>query len=175
MAGKLPSGLEVLSVTWMPSIRRYCLSITGRPEDAEDVLQETFLEAQRSFSRFKPDGDFGAWLRGIARHVAARRRGRRIQICLEPKVLERLETLVRQEETVDVSPVDVLKGCLGKLSEEDRDLVRARYEQGAELETLCRTLQRTLSWAKTRLMRLRGALAECVTREMKRLARTGDA
>ena len=175
----LPSGLEVLSVTWMPSIRRYCLSIVGEPEDAQDVLQETFLEAQRSFARFTPDGDFGAWLRGIARNVAARRREklrrtRRIHVSLEPQVLDRLEELVRQEETVDESPVNLLKHCLAKLSEGDRDLVRARYERGTDLETVCRELRRTLSWGKTRLMRLRWALADCVHRELKRAARTGD-
>lgn len=179
-APALPSGLEVLSVTWMPSIRRYCLSIVGEPEDAQDVLQETFLEAQRSFARFKPDGDFGAWLRGIARNVAARRREklrrtRRLQVSLEPRVLERLEELVREEETVDESPVTLLKRCLGKLSDGDRDLVRARYEHGTDLETLCKGLSRSLSWAKTRLMRLRWALADCVGREMKRRARMGDA
>ena len=175
MGEKLPSGLEVLTVTWMPSIRRYCLSLTGRPEDAEDVLQETFLEAQRNFGRFRPDGDFGAWLRGIARNVAARRRSRRVQLSLEPEVLARLEALVRREEEVDVSPVDVLRGCLGKLTEDDRELIRSRYERDTALEAVVKGLGKSLSWAKSRLLRLRLALADCVTRELKRLARTGDA
>ena len=42
--------------------RRLCRS----REDAEEVLQETFMEMVRSIRSFRNDGAFGAWLRRIS-------------------------------------------------------------------------------------------------------------
>lgn len=169
----MPSGLEVLMTTWMTSLRRYCLALTGDADAADDVVQETFVEAQRAFGRFEPGGDFGAWLRGIARHVAARRREkyartRRLTVSLDPQVINELEALAQAEEVSESGPVEVLKRCLDKLGPDDRDLVRARYEADSDVKSLAERAGRTLSWAKTRLMRLRWALAECVRRGMAR-------
>lgn len=155
--------------TWMVPLRRYCLALTGERDAADDAVQETFLEAQRAFRRFEPGGDFGAWLRGIARNVAARQRERsartrRLTVSLDPRVVSELEALARAEEMSDSGPVEALKRCLEKLEPGDRDLVQARYEAGADVKGLAERAGRTLSWAKTRLMRLRWALAECVRR-----------
>ena len=48
-AGSLPSGLSVLMTTWMASLRRYCLALTGDVDAADDVVQETFLEVQKAY------------------------------------------------------------------------------------------------------------------------------
>jgi RNA polymerase sigma-70 factor (ECF subfamily) len=169
----MPSGLEVLMTTWMASLRRYCLALTGEADAADDVVQETFLEVQRAFRRFEAGGDFGAWLRGIARNVAARRREkyartRRLTVSLDPRVVSELESLVQAEEMSEAGPVETLRKCLEKLQPDDRELVRARYEADTDVKGLAERAGRTLSWAKTRLMRLRWALAECVRRGMAR-------
>jgi RNA polymerase sigma-70 factor (ECF subfamily) len=44
------------------NIYRLALNITGNPDDAEDVLQETFLKAYANLSRFKGDSRFYTWL-----------------------------------------------------------------------------------------------------------------
>ncbi len=173
----MPTGLEVLMTTWMASLRRYAAALTGDPDAADDLVQETFVEVQRSFGRFEAGGDFGAWIRGIARNVAARRRETsarraRLTVSLDPNVVDELEAMVRAEEVSDTSPVEALKGCLEKLEPADRELVRARYEGGTEVKRLAERAGKTASWAKSRLMRLRWARAECVERA---LARPGEA
>ena len=40
--------------------------MTGRPEDAEDVVQETFLKAYRQLGRFESRSNFATWLHRIA-------------------------------------------------------------------------------------------------------------
>ena len=42
-----------------------CYRITNNPDDAEDVLQEAFLNAFRNLSAFKGQSSFGAWLKKI--------------------------------------------------------------------------------------------------------------
>jgi RNA polymerase sigma-70 factor (ECF subfamily) len=40
--------------------------MTGSSQDAEDVVQETFLRAYRQLSRFESRANFGTWLHRIA-------------------------------------------------------------------------------------------------------------
>lgn len=42
-----------------------CYRITNDPDDAEDVLQESFLSAFRNLHTFKGESSFGAWLKRI--------------------------------------------------------------------------------------------------------------
>jgi RNA polymerase sigma-70 factor (ECF subfamily) len=42
----------------------------GSQADAEDAIQEAWMRAVRSLDRWRTDSPFGAWLRGIATHVA---------------------------------------------------------------------------------------------------------
>jgi RNA polymerase sigma-70 factor, ECF subfamily len=55
--------------------------LLGGTADVEDALQDTFVEAFRSISRFRGEAKFSTWLHGIAVHVALRRlrsRGRQL-------------------------------------------------------------------------------------------------
>ena len=47
-------------------IYRLALKLTGNREDAEDVLQETFLKAIDNIDKFRMDSSFGTWLYSIA-------------------------------------------------------------------------------------------------------------
>jgi len=42
-----------------------CLRIVNKVEEAEDVLQESFLSAFRNLKNFKGESSFGAWLKKI--------------------------------------------------------------------------------------------------------------
>ena len=46
----------------------YCRRLTGNPQDAEDLMQETYLTAWQKLGQFGT-GSFPAWLRTIARNT----------------------------------------------------------------------------------------------------------
>lgn len=48
------------------AIYRLAHRMTGNPQDAEDVVQETFLKAYRQLGRFESRANFGTWLHRIA-------------------------------------------------------------------------------------------------------------
>src|SRR5947199_10013955 len=48
------------------AIYRLAHRMTGSPQDAEDVVQETFLKAYRQLGRFESRANFGTWLHRIA-------------------------------------------------------------------------------------------------------------
>jgi RNA polymerase sigma-70 factor (ECF subfamily) len=48
------------------AVYRLAYRMTGSPQDAEDVVQETFLRAYRQLGRFESRANFGTWLHRIA-------------------------------------------------------------------------------------------------------------
>ena len=52
------------------SIYRLAYRMTGRPEDAEDVVQETFVRAFRQLGRFESRSNFATWLYRIGFNCA---------------------------------------------------------------------------------------------------------
>lgn len=59
------------------AVYRACLRVLGRPHDAEDVAQESFVIAYRSLGSYRGEGPLGGWLMRIATRQAFRRLGRR--------------------------------------------------------------------------------------------------
>src|ERR1700754_2037253 len=52
------------------NIYRLAYRMTGRPADAEDVVQETFIRAHRQLARFESRANFGTWLYRIGFNCA---------------------------------------------------------------------------------------------------------
>src|SRR6478672_13510739 len=52
------------------NVFRLAFRMTRSEEDAEDVVQETFLKAYRNLSRFAGQSEFSTWLHSIAAHCA---------------------------------------------------------------------------------------------------------
>lgn len=50
------------------------LRITGNPHDAQDAVQEAFLNAWQGLARFREDADFGTWLTRIVINSCHRHR-----------------------------------------------------------------------------------------------------
>jgi RNA polymerase sigma-70 factor (ECF subfamily) len=54
-------------------VRRYVIYLTGDPQTADDLAQETFLRALRSLPRFEGRSSARTWLLAIARRAVADR------------------------------------------------------------------------------------------------------
>src|SRR3990170_3199973 len=48
------------------AVFRLAQRMTGSPQDAEDVVQETFLRAYKQLGRFESRANFGTWIHRIA-------------------------------------------------------------------------------------------------------------
>jgi RNA polymerase sigma-70 factor, ECF subfamily len=60
-----------------------CLRLTGRHEEAEDALQDTWLAARSSIAKFRGDASLSTWLYRIAIRSATRVRAQRRTATLE--------------------------------------------------------------------------------------------
>jgi RNA polymerase sigma factor (sigma-70 family) len=73
----LPDDINSALSAERPRLVRLCASLSGAPSAAEDLAQETLLEAWRSWAKLADRQALAPWLAGIARNVCLRWRRRR--------------------------------------------------------------------------------------------------
>lgn len=64
------------ALPWIDDVYRFALSLTRDESDADDVVQDTFLRAFRSWHTYMPGSDCRRWLFTICRNVFLRSRER---------------------------------------------------------------------------------------------------
>jgi RNA polymerase sigma-70 factor (ECF subfamily) len=62
------------ALPFMDDVYRFSLSLTRDPADAQDIVQETYLRAYRSWHTFQPGSDCRRWLFTICRNAFLRSR-----------------------------------------------------------------------------------------------------
>ena len=65
---KSQAGFEVLAMPLFDSLYNFACWMAHDPHDAEDLVQETYLKALRSFASFQPGTNFRAWMFRILRN-----------------------------------------------------------------------------------------------------------
>src|SRR4051794_5895092 len=86
---------EAEALASLDSLYRTALRLTGRPADAEDLVQDTYLKAFRAAASFTPGTNLRAWLFTIL-HNSARNRARdraRDAVSVDSEVVERAAEL----------------------------------------------------------------------------------
>jgi len=120
---------------WSLSIRGYLGSQLHHLDAVDDLAQEVFITAFRSLSAFRRGEDFGAWLRGIARHklLAYFRSSARRDSALErfrQEVVECVEADLEAGASGDPAEVmERLLRCIAKLPVKLRRVVHAGLEE----------------------------------------------
>ena len=67
---------EKEALPWIDDVYRFALSLTRDESDADDIVQDTFLRAFRSWHTYLPGSDCRRWLFTICRNVFLRSRER---------------------------------------------------------------------------------------------------
>jgi RNA polymerase sigma-70 factor (ECF subfamily) len=137
------------------------------PDVVEDAFQEVFLVVHRRLADFRRDGDFPAWVRGIARNCVRQllRRSGRLH-CLPDGALTDLidQSVAEWEEASEPAGVERLRRCLGRLSGPHRRILELRYALDRPLAAIARELGSTEGSVQVTLSRLRASLADCIGR-----------
>jgi RNA polymerase sigma-70 factor (ECF subfamily) len=92
---------SALALTAMDDVYRFARSLTRDEADAEDVVQETYLRAFRSWKTFQVGTDVRRWLFTIARNVflRSRERGQR-EVTLDDDGAEAVDAAVAHDTWV---------------------------------------------------------------------------
>jgi RNA polymerase sigma factor (sigma-70 family) len=141
---------------------------------AEDVFQEVLLRALRMRESFSDEGGLLAWARVSARNLGidqVRRAGRLGEI-LSELALDALDARLEDAGDAQRRRMEAMRGCMEKLPEESRTLLRMRYDEVRKGEELARLLRRSEAAIYKALSRLHQALRKCIN---ERLAEEGAA
>ena len=157
---------------------KLCARLTGRPDIAEDLTQETLLEAWRHQGALRDPDRFPQWLSGIARNVClrwARRQGRDLAHIAElphdvdgaPLNLE--DTLLAKNDLeFDLERHELallLDRALALLPPETRSVLIAHYVEESPLARVAAQLGVNASAVAMRLQRGKVALRRVLTTE----------
>jgi RNA polymerase sigma factor (sigma-70 family) len=144
----------------------YCLRVLRSPEEAEDALQTTYLNACRSLNEGTRPQAGSAWLLRIAQNVCLTRlrsSGRRgkVERAQDFTVLE--ETVAAPERSDDdlLGLVDALEG----LPERQRRAILLREWQGLSYREVARELDVTQASVETLIFRARRSLAAALEQD----------
>jgi len=156
---------------YRPRLRAYLLHLVRDPHDAEDLLQELSVLVLEKPDMLTRAGDLFAYLRGVARHLAAGRLGATIR---RGEVLRRWTEWAWENDPDDGSTdddrtrqIDALRMCRETLPEPSRRLVSLRYDRGLEIRAVAAEIGASIGAIKVALLRVRLALARCVQTRLR--------
>lgn len=142
--------------------------IVGNHEDAEDLVQETFVRALTSLELYRGEGAFGAWLLRIAVHAGRdhlRRRGRAPkrfaleQLAEAGRELEDKRAPGRPPSEADQRELTAsLAAALDRLPTNLRAAVALRVLEGREYDEVAAALGIRPATARTQVMKARRLL-----------------
>ena len=142
---------------YRPYLYQRCLRYMRYPDDAEDVLQEVFLNAYRYADRYQGRAALKTWLTTIADNQCfthLRRRQRYVQIEHLAAVIEIHEGGQMPSEVVrDDQWRQLVAEVMAQLSPRSREILSLRYWLDLSLEEIAQTLGIGLSATKMRLHR----------------------
>ena len=127
---------------------RLAFRMTGHQQDAEDVVQETFLRAYRQLTHFDARSSFGTWLYRIAANCsldlirARKRRSEQQEAEATPDPLESVADAAPAPDRLALSgEVERrVSAALDQLSEMERTAFILRHFEGMGIDDISRTL-----------------------------------
>jgi len=159
---------------------RLAQHVTQNREDAEDVLQETFLKAYEHLDQFRGDSKFYTWIVRIAVNQALmklRRRKGDKAVSLDETIDTGEDNIVREIAAWDEDPEqrfsreelgEILDTAVDSLEPLYRSVFVLRDIEDLSTEETAEALNLSVPAVKSRLLRARMQLREKLTRYFKR-------
>ena len=156
-----PAAQEAVYRAFEAPVYNLARRICRTSEDAEDVLQETFLEVFRSIGSFRGEGSLWGWVRSIAASKALMRLRRN----------KYRETDELQDDVVSIRREDAalrmdLEAALERLHPTSRAVVWLHDVEGYTHEEIAAMMGKTVSFSKSQLARANARLRRWLGEEV---------
>ena len=139
------------------------IGVVDNSHDAEDVVQDAFLNAYQGLTQLEDSAKFKSWLAEITRNCARQwlRKQRSETVSLDDVSEEMLQTedppderLILQEQR------ELIRRTMETLPQKDRDIARAFYLEGASYDELTSTHGLSYNVVALRLFRIKRKLSK---------------
>jgi RNA polymerase sigma-70 factor (ECF subfamily) len=167
----VPEAFAQLHAIYSPRLYRTIIAITGNPEDAQDVLQETFLRAHLRVHAFEGRSSVYSWLTRIAINSALmtlRKRRARPEMLFDFQPDDRWEKIFFEPTDLAPNPEEAydlrqrqLKTlrAIHRLAPKLRAPIRMLMKYGWSVKQTCQVLNISETAVKSRLHRARQRLS----------------
>jgi RNA polymerase sigma-70 factor (ECF subfamily) len=147
---------------------RSAFLLCGNPTEAQDLVQETFVQAWKSAHRFRGGSSVYTWLHGILLNLSRHYHRDRQRLVCDDALAER--NLPAPEEPVSGSDADAasasLAAALGRLSGPHREVVVLRFYEDLKTHEIAGRLGISPGTVKSRLHYAIAELQKMLPREM---------
>lgn len=137
--------------------------ITGREEDAQDAVQESFISAHRNIQHYRGDSAFGAWLKRIVINRSINvMRARKAELWPEDEQFDIEEQEATQVYREDMT-IERIRLAIMNLPDGYRSVVSLYLLEGYDHEEIATILGISESTSKSQLNRAKARLREQLT------------
>lgn len=142
------------------------LRITGRSEEAEDVLQEAFISAFRNLTDYREEASFGSWLKRIVinKSINALKK-RKHELLPEDEEFDIPE--VEEEHYLPELTIQRVQAAIMQLPDGYRSVVSLYLLEGYDHQEIASILGITESTSKSQLNRAKNKLRQLLTPNAK--------
>lgn len=161
LEGSTPAFAELVE-RYQQRLLRFLLTRCATRADAEDALQDTFLNAYRYLASYRPRWRFSTWLYRIAIRNAARQRKIR-EVPYEDQADDTADPLSACIRDADRDNVWLAASRL--LTPDARTALWLRYVEDMSIMDVARALGRSQAWTKVTLLRSRRRLKAALARD----------
>ena len=168
-----PENIEQVLVSFAPRVYGLLVRLIGRPDVAEDLMQETMLRAFRSLQTYRPEGKFRAWIFRIAVNLArdwVRRRPHEPATVLDdsPETSPAPSLGVEMPPDADAQHRDRrrrVEVALARLSPADREVLLLRFYGDLAFKDIAKVTREPLGTVLARAHRALKKLGEIIPEE----------
>ena len=143
------------------SVFRLAYRYTRSQEDAEDIMQETFIKAFKNIKKFdnKNETSFSGWINRISincsiNHLRRNKSRKMDEMDSLSKLQDKLITKNPSEETTEINfNLSKIKNALQKLTHKQRIIFDMRFSQQMKIREIAEIMKCSDSNVKTQLFR----------------------
>jgi len=147
---------------------KVAVSVLGDRAAAEELVQQTFVNAYERLGQYEQGRDLGRWLRGIARNqVREKLRNSSRERTYLSHYQHYLLALYDDDDGAERRTREVraaVSGCRERLSPVAARAVNLHYDEGRPVEEVAALIGRTAAATRQLLFRARTALRDCLQR-----------
>jgi RNA polymerase sigma-70 factor (ECF subfamily) len=162
--------LEIYKLYYKPMYNT-CLRILNDTSEAEDVMQESFLDAFRKLDDYKGDGSFGGWLKRIVinNSIDAIRKRKEV-IPLDDNIYRHLDETAAGNSGSGTTEeteyrVEEIKKAVPLLPEEHRVILSLFLFEGYDHDEIAFILKITNNASRTRFSRAKSKLLKILSEQ----------
>jgi RNA polymerase sigma-70 factor (ECF subfamily) len=165
---QVPAALQELVDTYGDRLLRSAFSLCGDEAEAEDIVQDTFLEAIRSIHRFQGRSTIHTWLHAIMLNLVRRHHRGRKRMVYNDALMDR--EVSPSEEGPGRSDAEMaaaaLAEALRRLSEAHREVIVLHYYEEMKIHEIASQLGLSKGTVKSRLHYAIGDLQKLLPGEL---------